>query len=439
MVAYAADGRVSLVRHVLESGARERLAETPVGFTEIHPRVSPDGTAVAFVRQGAGRSAVFLTALTGGEPTRLVDWVSGVIGGLVWTPDGRELIYARPEMSGRRLVRVLLGNHQPGVPVAGVPLGSLASSASRPRADGSYRLALMSGQPDIGLRLVDLQAPLKDGAIAAIPFCDSTRMDLPGHFSRDGSQVAFVSDRAGTQQMWIAKRDQSGLRGMTRLQDATTNGGSWSPDGQSIVFGATISDNADIYVASIEGGPLRRLTNGPATEIDPEWSHDGRWIYYASNETGQSEIWKMSVDGRTPIKLTSDGGFDPRESADGQLVYFVSTPRPYGLGRGTGLKRVSTQGGASSLVYSGVVPGAWDLVGDRVVFLVARPGANDEPDILATYDIARQQVQQLGTLPFRVASFFADRFLTVSPDGRWALAPTVDSYNRDILVVDNFR
>lgn len=441
MIARAPDGRASLVRHVLESGARERLTEAPVGFTDSHSKVSPDGTTVAFVRQAVGRSAVFLKTLSGGEPTQEVDWVSGPIGGLVWTPDGRELIYGRPETSGRRLVRVVVGSHQPGTPVTGVPLGSLASSVSRPRVDGSYRLAVMSGQPDIGLKLVDLQAPLKDGTIAATPFCDSTRMDLPGHFSRDGSRVAFVSDRTGSQQVWTAERDQSGLRSLTRLQDATIHGGSWSPDGRSIVFGTTIADNTDIYVASIDGEPLRRLTNGPATETDPEWSHDGRWIFYASNETGQSEVWKMSVDGQTRLKLTSEGGFDPRESPDGQFVYYVATPRSYGLGRGTALKRVSTQGGAPSLVYTGVVPGAWDLAGDRVAFLVARPGANvnDEPDLLATYDVVRQQVQQLGALAFRVAPFFADRFITVSPDGRWALMPTVDNWNRDIFVVNNLR
>jgi hypothetical protein len=30
-------------------------------------------------------------------------------------------------------------------------------------------------------------------------------------------------------------------------------------------------------------------------------------------------------------------------------------------------------------------------------------------------------------------------FLTASRDGRWALAPHVDRWDRDILVVDNFR
>jgi hypothetical protein len=40
---------------------------------------------------------------------------------------------------------------------------------------------------------------------------------------------------------------------------------------------------------------------------------------------------------------------------------------------------------------------------------------------------------------FRVGPFGINHFLTPSRDGRWALAPHVDRWDRDILVVDNFR
>jgi len=57
---------------------------------------------------------------------------------------------------------------------------------------------------------------------------------------------------------------------------------------------------------------------------------------------------------------------------------------------------------------------------------------------LAGYDIAHQRVKQLG-LPFRIAPFFANRFLIVSPDGRWLLATHMDRWDRDIFVLDNYR
>jgi Tol biopolymer transport system component len=431
----------SLVQYSLDNGATRTLTEAPPGFRESHPKVSPDGRMVVFNRSGGGRSAVFLKQLAGGEPTQIVDWASGVLGGLTWTPDGRDIIYPRPEQSGRRLVRFTIGSRDPPVPIDGAPPESVSPSTSR-RAGGGFRLAFSSGQPDVGLQLIDLRAPGHGGTIGAgTEFCDATRMDVPGRFSPDGSHVAFVTDRTGMQQVWIAGRDQSDCRSLTNLPHATVNLGSWSPDGQSIAFDATVAGNTNIYVVSVNGGPLTQLTDGSAIELDPEWSHDGRWIYFSSNESGRSEIWKMSATGGTRLKLTTSGGFDPRESQDGRFVYFVTLTRWYGLGPGTRLQRVSTQGGATSMVPVDVMPGAWGLAGDSVMYLVARAESLTSPDadIVAVYDIATERVHELGPLPFRVGPYGATRFFVVSPDGRWALASHVDSWNRDIFVLDNLR
>jgi hypothetical protein len=122
-------------------------------------------------------------------------------------------------------------------------------------------------------------------------------------------------------------------------------------------------------------------------------------------------------------------------------VYFVTDRRGYSLAPETRLERIPTQGGAASLVYSAVVPGAWSVAGDSVVFLVARPNSfrNAELDVVATYDLVHQRVRELGALPFRIAPVFVNRFLTVSRDGRWALAPHFERWERDIFVLDNYR
>src|SRR5262249_49418479 len=214
-------------------------------------------------------------------------------------------------------------------------------SVSRPLRRQPYRLAINRGPPDIGLRLVDLQAPLQGTTITSdSPFCDSTRVDVAGRFSPDGGQVAFASDRSGSWQVWVANRDGSALRSVTHLQDATVSVGSWAPDGQSLAFGAAIGESTHIYVVSASGGPIKRLTDGAATEIDPEWSRDGRWIYYASNESGRWAIWKMPAGGGARVSLTAEPGFEPREAPDGRTIYFIDT-QAFRLGPIGKLKKVS--------------------------------------------------------------------------------------------------
>src|SRR5215208_5241394 len=61
-----------------------------------------------------------------------------------------------------------------------------------------------------------------------------------------------------------------------------------SPDGKRVAF--TVGDvdmNANrvitqIYVTSIEGGEIKRLTNGAGSATAPRWSSDGKKIAYTS-------------------------------------------------------------------------------------------------------------------------------------------------------------
>jgi hypothetical protein len=104
------------------------------------------------------------------------------------------------------------------------------------------------------------------------------------------------------------------------------------------------------------------------------------------------------------------------------------------------LKQVSTDGGAVSVVHEGVSPGAWDVTDSGIVFVVVRnPVTSASPDTLATYDFATRQVRTLGALGFTVASSFTTRYLIASRDGQWAAVGHLDKFDRDIMVVDNFR
>jgi dipeptidyl aminopeptidase/acylaminoacyl peptidase len=386
---------------------------------------------------------LFVVPMAGGEPTRLTEWGES-IGRLDWTPDGREILYPQLDTSGMRVFRIAATAGQTPALVAGLPIGVNMLSVSRPRTGQTYRVALGYGQPDIGLRLIDLQSVTPAQVFATVtPFCDSTRVDMPGRFSRDGRHLAFESDRNGDAQIWVAGRDGSNLRSVTAPKTSFVNVGSWSPDGRYVAVEGLADGNSNIYIVSADGGPPKRLTNGHAVENDPEWSRDGMWIYYASNASGRSEIWKIPATGGTPRPLTTDGGYEPRESPDGRTIYYVDARVGNGLTTAATLKQIPSAGGAETVVLSGVPPGAWDVTDRGVVFVTGTagvrsttPGAEDTLDL---YSFADRRVHRLGVLPFPVARYGVRRLLTVSGDGRWALAAEIDRWDRDILVADNFR
>jgi Tol biopolymer transport system component len=437
-----ADRRPTLMYQILDTGVRRPIVRTPPGFADVHSRISPDGRTLAFVRAGGGRSAVFLVPMAGGEPALFGEWSAGTVGGIEWMPDGREILAARPTASLRRVTRTPVGARGPDLPLLGIP--DDAAGLSVARVGARYRLAVASGQPDVGVRLVDLQSPLRAGTITAdAPFCDSTRVDMPGQFSPDGSQVAFTSNRSRGWQVWVANRDGSGLRPVTQFQNAAMRGASWSPDGRRLVVAAMIGDRADVSIVPVDGGPIRRVAVGVADAIDPIWSKASRWIYFATTHTDRSGIWKIGADGNGLTRLTSELGFDPRESPDGRSVYFIDQARLAGLGDRRPVKRVPVDGGPVEIVDVAVMPGAWDVTDTGIVFIAdvvqAVADSSRGANTLQAYDFTDHRVRTIGQLAFVVAPSGTSRFLTVSRDGRWALVSHIDRWERDIFVLDGFR
>lgn len=434
------DGAQGMFQHILGTGERRQLTWPSAEFSEAYPTVSPDGTTLAFMRayRRTRKVAVFVAPMSGGEPQRKTDWRDAV-GGLTWTPGGRELLYSSEDESGSRMYRISAFGSEPGRLIRDLPLTASTATASRARSDGTFRLSFVHGFADVGLRLIDMQAAGVNGIIGPpARFCDSARIDTPGRFSRDGTHVAFASNRSGRPQVWVATRDESGLRSVTTMEAASLNVGSWSNDSRAIAFDAVVNGNADIYVVTVDGGVPHQLTHAASSESDPEWSADGRWISYVSDASGRSEIWRVPAGGGHATRITSSGGFEPRETSDGRTLYYMDQVRRLeGLSRTATLKQVPAAGGEEQVVLSGVTPGTWDITDRGIVFLEPSLSARST-DALAFYDFADRRVHKLGPLGFTLARFKTPR-IAVSRDGRWVLANHLDAWERDIMVVDNFR
>ena len=64
----------------------------------------------------------------------------------------------------------------------------------------------------------------------------STRLEMNAQFSPDGSRMVFESLRSGTQELWVADRDERNAQQLTDFKGRRGGTPAWSPDGQSIAF-----------------------------------------------------------------------------------------------------------------------------------------------------------------------------------------------------------
>ena len=447
-VAWAGDSKSVLIRDregntgpfgiyqvSLDTLERRRLTQAPVGAGDFRFEVSPDGSTLAFIRfEKVGIADLYVVPMGGGEPRRLSNW-NGVIEGLSWTPDGREIVYSVDEPAASRLWRIDAHGAVParGSPIVDIPTAATNPSISRPIAGHPARLAFQTIARDIDLYLTDLDARLVNNTFESQPFSNSTRVEGSARFSPDGRRVAFASLRSGAPELWVAARDGSGLQQLTALGAHGVLVGGWSPDGGAIAFEAAVAGNTDVYRVGADGGHLRRLTDEPSIDGVPSWSGDGRWIYFASTRAGASvDTWRIAPDGGQAIRLTHNGGFEPRESPDGRYLFYLDRP-PGGAPIEARLMRRPLAGGDEEVVLEHIRPFLWSPTDTGVVFVTREP----DFDALDVYRFSDGRVTRAGRLGFRIPGRYTH--MTVSVDGRWALATNMVRFDSDLMRLDNFR
>ena len=132
--------------------------------------------------------------------------------------------------------------------------------------------------------------------------------------------------------------------------------------------------------------------------------------------------------------MTRNGGFEPRESPDGRYIFYLDrNPALMAVGGTARLMRLPLGGGQEEQILDRVRPFLWSVTDTGIVF-VTREADFDAIDM---YRFEGRHVARIGRLPFRISGIYMN--MTVSGDGRWALATKMVRFDSDLMRVDNFR
>ncbi|MCL6565216.1 MAG: translocation protein TolB [Acidobacteriia bacterium] len=217
---------------------------------------------------------------------------------------------------------------------------------------------------------------------------------IPGIAS---TQIAFISNRTGSKEVWVMDYDGANQRRITNLQTIALTP-RWSPDGSRIAFtcyqksGDTIS--AQICMHSMETGRSVAFYRYRGTNSSPAWSPDGSKIVFMSSMHGDPELFLIDVSGSNLRRLTYSAGADTSpvwNPRTGQQIAFVSdrggTPQLYIMAAdGSSVEKITLP----DMGY--VVDPAWSPNGQLLAFSWQRPTGNYDIYVM---DIATQQLVEL--------------------------------------------
>jgi TolB protein len=210
------------------------------------------------------------------------------------------------------------------------------------------------------------------------------------------TQIAFVSSRPGSKEIWVMDYDGANQRPLTSLRSIAITP-RWSPDGSRIAFTCFAPYNgitsAQICMYSMDSGKLITFPRFRGTNITPAWSPDGTQLIFSSSMQSNPELYVADINGGRPKRLTFSNGanmspvWNPKT---GQTIAFVSdrggTPQLYLMNSdGTGVTKLD-------LPDKGyVIDPAWSPNGQLLAFSWRRP--NDNYDIYIMDAASRQLVE----------------------------------------------
>lgn len=233
-----------------------RLITSATGFA-MSPSLSPDASMVAYSASGTGgaaqQSAILVQTTSSAAPRALSRPPQGALDDLpAWSPDGREIAFARWEIDGA--CRVLL-----------VSANGVGDEREIARCDGSDLLSFdwlpdgsgllfgtMTGEGNrTRLRILD---PV-GGRWRNIDYPGATGdVDYAPQVSPDGRWIGFIRNpQMGD--LWRVPIAGGTPQQVTHL-NAEMRGWSWTPDGQGMVFGLRVDSEARLYRADVDSGAV---------------------------------------------------------------------------------------------------------------------------------------------------------------------------------------
>ncbi|MEV0227522.1 S41 family peptidase [Streptomyces sp. NPDC050704] len=349
----------------LDGGRAWRVSSDNVPVN--HPRISPDGTTVAWTSTRDGAPEVHVASVDGGRTRRLTYWGSWKTQVRGWTPDGQVLALST---QGQASLRRSWARAVPldGGPATTLPYGPVGDVAYGP---GTLLLSAPMGREaawwkryrggTAGKLWIDRDRDRdQDGGGGGGGGGEFVRLhaELDGNIEYPmwvGERIAFLSDHEGVGAVYSSLADGSDLRRHTGVEGFYARHA--STDGTRVVY----SSAGELWILDdLDGAEPRRLDvrlGGQRVDLQPHPVNAARWFGAAApDHTGRGSA--VSVRGAVHWVTHRSG---PTRSLAAEQGVRARLPRTFRVDGEEHVVWVTDAEGEDALEFApatGVAPGA---------------------------------------------------------------------------------
>jgi tricorn protease len=168
-------------------------------------------------------------------------------------------------------------------------------------------------------------APIEKGPTRNLTDSSGAHDKWPS-WSPDGSQIAFISDKSGEEELYLIPQDGS------KPAEQITSGGTamryapeWAPDGKRIAFS---DKDGKLYVLTLADRKIVQIADSARGQIrDYTWSPRGNFLAFtmaSQNQFSAIHVWSAG-DGQVR-RVTEDNfnSYNPAWDPQGNYLYFLS-------------------------------------------------------------------------------------------------------------------
>lgn len=402
--------RIKLIS--LENESQKWLTNPSQGINgDIHPRFSPDGRKLAFIREGNSASMQLYQIDLQSENVELLTEENISINGFDWSDEGTSLIYSSDRTGIYKLWEYNFDSRESIL----MPAGDY--QMVMPRMSNSGRIVYAKMVDNVNIWSYDIETKTAKAWYA------NNNLNLNPVPSPDGNKACFTMLKDGKYQIWTSNSDGSQAIPITNFVGKYLSAPSWSPNSEEIIFQGFLNGQADIFKVNALGGVPENLTSSKADEHTPYYTTDGK-IYYSSNKDSSWSTWKMEKDGSNASMIVEDA-YAPQLSSSNEHLYYCKKEQ-------MGLWQIELSTGTESQLIEDFHPMFWGA------FAVAESGIyylNSETKRFEFFDFISRKSKIVYQPQRRIPRLGTT--LSLSADGKKLFFSQIDTHDSDIMLLQD--